>query len=629
MKTPKHLRDRTVTLLRNRFQYAYDYHRPYLDMHRKRYDLYRSVRRRRRKFNDLRVGIPFAICESDVARVVDTLAPRGQSPVRFVGRGPEDQPSGRRAGAYIRQNLQADAYYLKLTDLALAKAIHGISVAQVGWDYHEEEFAYRQFVDSPNAGRVLSSVPRVEVVRDRPTLEPFDRLDFFPEPGKYTARTIRWAFRRYYLTHAEVWEKVQLGVFDETEARRLVATVPSATYPADHEDRPGMYRRHGMAELEVPASHKADEIVEILELRGTVPDELVPRNGLQKRIISMGNGSALLRNVDFVDRYPEDCPLGFVIDRAHPNLWELDTPGNLEMIQLMVAATNKLANNQLDVLDDTVQPTMFIDRQAGASVRRQMAAGVRHIYVDGPPQQVVYPYTPDYRGFQNAWTEIEQIWRWIQLATGAGSDTTLGEAISKRQSAREYLGRQAVGGQRHLAEVVRTEEQLVVPAANAMWWLARQLQDVPYLVKHIGMDALRDAATGEAYEPLELRDFDTELDVYAIGSTEILPRGVQQQNILGLLQVAFSSPETLAASDINLPRFMRLSLEAFPPFDRQQNTVMNQTDDERRAQAEALAASRPQGGAGGAGAPAAVGGYGLNGGVDGGNGALGALLSVA
>lgn len=536
----------------------------------RRYDMYRGTftGRFHSQRNNVHVPLLFSVIQSDVARKMNTLF--GSWPyVNFHG----VPHVARKNDILVSEQLDEADIFRKSVDFILSAELYGTAVIQYGWQYTEALRPRRQvFEDS--FGRRAETVETETVVDfDGPDIEVVDCLDAFPQPSRSSIRDMNWFIRRYWMDFDEVRAEAQEpdGTFEPSAIKELKLSHPGASKAMDYDERRSLYR----SSLDA-ASRDADPLarpIEIIEMWGVIPDELVPEDGAKNRVITVANGRVLLRNspnpywsgeIPFLSYSPMQDPHYF------------HAPGKIEIAERLQASANRLASQQLDVLDLIVDPMWLVDRSKGIDLNRLFSRTGRVIEVDGPVTDTMQPIFPDLRGMQLGWQEIGLIWKQIQQGSGIVEDTVMGGGSTKRQTAREFLGRQEAVSNRLLLEARLAEEGFIEPLAMAFRALNRQYLDVPREVAYAGPHALRNVVTGEetGFEQISVDFEDIELDlkkVRARGATQFLSKAARQENLFRLMQMATVNPA--AATLVNWANFLRYTfIEHDMPIDELLNT---------------------------------------------------------
>jgi hypothetical protein len=164
---------------------------------------------------------------------------------------------------------------------------------------------------------------------------------------------------------------------------------------------------------------------------------------------------------------------------------------------------------------------------------------------------------------QIGYAEIGTLSDWIQQGTGIVGDTVMGVPVTKRQTAREFIGRQeSVSTRLHLG-IRLAEESWIEPLAHFFRALNRQFLSLPRQVELAGAESLIDLR-GEIQPPIEIGHQDVNADlrrVRARGSTQVLSRQGRQQMIAAFQQIAALNPAAMIGVD--WPAFLRYAATEF------------------------------------------------------------------
>jgi hypothetical protein len=366
---------------------------------------------------------------------------------------------------------------------------------------------------------------------------------------------MRWKIRKYRLEMDDVEAMAAQGFFDKSAVRELRLLGLPAEVEHAMFDRIG-YNRNSMV---IP--EKYSKPVEITEMWGLVPSELIPADGVARRVISIANMQVVLR-----DRpTPYDAEDPFLVYTPVVDPHNFDGPSKVELGEHLNGVANRLVSNRLDVLDLVVDPPHAYDPDAVAvDPDKLYVRPGRWIPIEGLSNGAIQPITPDLRGFQLSHQEVEYAWRWLQNATGIHEDAVMGAAGPDRETARGFLGRQAAVNTRLLLETRICEQQIIEPLANWFRRLNRKFLTVPMKRHMLGSNAITDPLTGLPLpEEISVSAYalNQDYNARALGSSQMLPKEQRQQNFLGLLQIVASTP---LAQALNWVTFGR---QAFRLFD--------------------------------------------------------------
>jgi hypothetical protein len=574
----------------------------------KRYDMYRGFYQG--KYHPFRnnVHLPLLLSsvQADVAH--KTATSFGVWPfVEMEGYSPDDAGTARKNTILISAQMKDDDTFRKSVDFFTSGDIYGTAILMCGWKYSQDQRLFKEEFVNNYAG-VRKFYKRKEVVTtfDGPNWEVVDILDFFPQPGVKEVRDMHWCIRRIWIDLDDVRAMGASGVYDKKAVAELEKgggagwTGASSAWQG-YQDRIRSFRSFIDQDLR-SGEDPTDRPVEILEMWGTLPDELVPSDGIKNRVITVANGTYVLRNEPNPYWHGQ---LPFLTYCPIPDPHYFYGIGKVEIGEKMQAAANRFTNQKLDALDLTVDPVMLYDKQRFLDPRKLYMRAGRAIGVDGPvDDSALRPLFPDLRGMQQADVQVEQLWRWIQQGLGQVEDTTMGTAkAGGRQTAREFLGRQENITTRLLLETRIAEEGWIEPLANLFRKLNQQYLTTPHEIRIAGKDAIINSITGEKLEPedrtVELEDLYQDYDVRAKGATQMLSKGAQQQNMANLIQMMGTNPA--AAQYVNWVAMLRHMFKIFE-FSNQEE-LLNTPEEMLQMNQAALGVAPPGGGGGPEGAP--------------------------
>jgi len=536
-----HSPEAAIRLVASRKQNSEDAHASTRARVKRWYDLYRghfTGRHHANWRNDVHLPLTFSVLQSDVSRKQNTIF--GQWPyVRHFGFGDEDQVSARKNDLLISAQLKDTEAYKKFYDFFLQADLYGTGIMMVTWRYDQDELIERQQLATPITKSLVESIRTQTVTTfDGPDLEVIDILDAFPQPGYHDINEMSWFIRRYWLDMDDIWAFEKMGVFD-SGITKVVDTSRKMRSMRQMFDEKYTHR----AGPEVPQKESYAEPVEIWEMWGRVPREFIPADGGTQRVITVADGQQLLRNRPS-PYYHGRIPFANYSPMRDPHYFF--GPGKCEIMEKLQITANKLACQKLDALDLFISPMFYANRQAGIDQRRLYTKPGGIIWGDMPPGDAIERLVPEMQGIQNAYQEIEFIWRQMQQGSGQIEDTVMGMSGSNRQTATEYQGRMQNVSVRLLMEVRMAEEMAFEPVCKFMRALNYEFLDTPQEMRMLGSHALADPITGEPVPPeqrqITLDDLYNDYDVRAMGSTQVMSKFEAQQNMLALLSSAGSHP---------------------------------------------------------------------------------------
>lgn len=552
--------DSIISMIRARRNAAINRYQNFYRRVARWYDLYRGVSTGRFAAFRNNIHIPFilSVIQSDVARKVQTSF--GSWPVvEFSGYGPEDAAIARKNETLISAQMKDCESFRKAVDFFLCADMYGTAIARVGWKEQRQMMQWREMgpmgQEVTRKGNVLQF--------DGPDWDNIDILDFWLQPGKRRVPEAAWGIHRYYIDLDELAEQVNLGMFDRSGFNELKR---SGSMPTDQEneyrERTNVYR--SFSEYTSRRTEAFAKPVEIWDMWGRVPVEFAP-DGIVQRVITLANGKILLRNRPNPFWHGQ---LPFLAYSPMPDPHYFHGPGKIEVAEKMQFAANRFANQKMDAIDLVIDPMWLVNRGMVPDTQNLFSRAGKIVGIDGPvTDDNIKSLAPDIRGLQVAYTEIAQLWQWIQQGTGIIEDTVQGGApATSRQTLGEFRGRQENVMTRLMLEARLAEEGFIEPLANMFRRLNQQFLTVPHAVKILGTDAVTNPITGRPMpqEPMSINLDDVNMDysARAIGATQLLGKQVKQQNMIMLLQAASAHPA--AATLVNWDAFFR---QIFKEFD--------------------------------------------------------------
>ena len=548
-----------VNLVRERRQHAINRYIHYFRRASRWYDLYRGIYSGRFAAfrNNIHLPFLFSVIQSDVARKVQTSF-GGWPIVEFTGYAHEETFKARKNETLVSAQMKDCQSFRKAVDFYTSADLYGTAIARVGWKTDIRD----NLIRLPN-GLGGSSEQRVQqTMFDGPDWDNVDITDFLLQPGKRSIPDADWAIHRWYIDLDQLEELAKQGMFDPNAVSQLRkwGTLPEAAVD-DFNQRVNIYRSH--SEYDARRTERFAKPVEIWDMWGRVPSEFAP-DGIVHRIVTVANGKIILRNRPNPYWHGQ---IPFLAYSPQPDPHYFHAPGKMEVAEKMQFSANRFANQKMDALDITVDPMWLVSSALGLDTQNLFSRAGRVIKVDGPiGDDSIRPISPDLRGMQAAYQEIEFLWQSIQQATGIIEDTVQGAPASRRQTKAEYQGRQESVLTRLMLEARLAEENFVEPLANMFVSLNKQLLPIPKEVRILGSDAMVNPITGFPLpkEPItidSLDDINHDYRARAVGSSQMVGRQMLQNQLMTLMQVMGANP--VGMQMVNWTAFFRQVFDAF------------------------------------------------------------------
>lgn len=527
------------------------------------YSIYRGDMRHRAKHhrNNINVPLTYSVLQAITARSMDTHY--GEYPyITMLGAGSEDAAVARRQEALIYAQMQDMSIVRKSYDLFLGAALYGTACAESGW---AKKMGQRWVVDVnqlPLSGRTVRRGRVVEVPEfDGPELFPIDLLDCYPQPGHREVDEMLWFIFEKWLDFDQVRDLAQPHpdtgepFFDPREVRRMEEEGGGAT-SAESMYKELRWTKYMFSPMEEALrSEPGGRPVKITEYRGVLPSELV-KDGMRQRRIVIANDRYLLRNAPNEDYCAHK---GIFAYSPTPDLHHFFAIGKGELAAKIQIAANRFTNQQLDALDAYIYPSFLYNELSGFDPEGQYLVPGSMKGVQGPVgPEILYAIQPDLRGIEFGTAKTQELWRWVQQATGVADDLVLGLGSNRPETARSVLARQEAVGSRLLMEARMFEVQFLEKLANKMMVDNQQYLDTPRAIYMLGNNAIIDPVTKQ---PIVSRQEITDYDLVnryiaqAYGSVRRVTRGQMQQNQLLMLQAVSANP--VVAGAINWIAFFR------------------------------------------------------------------------
>jgi hypothetical protein len=498
--------------------------------------------------------------QSDVARKVQTTF-GGWPIVTFEGYAPEDVGRAKKNEVLISAQMKDCGTVIRATDFMLQADICGTAVARTGWKHlvRKTKIIKRESIAPGFQIPVLHE--QESELFNGPIWDNVDRLDFWQQPAKKRIDDMDWVIHRYWLELDDMLEdSYQDDSYFDKEAVNLLKYTPLAgSGQSEFMERKVTFRN----EFDYSARYQQqyNKPIEIWEMHGTVPAELAGPDGIRDRCIAIGNGRVVLKNRP--SQTPGKKP--FHSYAPMPDPYSFDGVGKAEIAYGPQVTVNRLSNQKLDALDQTIDPMWVMSNQANVNTQNLFTRAGRILLVDGAADESnIRALPPNMQGLSAAYTEVGQLWQFMQLGAGI-NDIIMGLTQGDRETARGFLGRQENVMTRLSFEARLLEEQFVEPLANDFRSRDRLMLDLPAEIKILGSLASINPTTGLQYEPenatVDADDLAPDYRARAVGASQMLSRSVRQQNLVSLLQMMSANPVLMQT--VNWTNFARQAFELF------------------------------------------------------------------
>jgi hypothetical protein len=490
--------------------------------------------------NNVTLPFTFAMIQSDVARKVQTTF--GQWPiVDFEGYAPEDTDRANKVGILISAQMKDCNSLIEAIDFMLQADICGTGVARYGWK-HMLRKSRQTKMESIAPGLSIPVIrERESVLFDGPTWNTIDRLDFWQQPGKKRIDDMDWVIHRYWLDWDDMMEDARdENPYFDPPAVKLIGDYPLQGFShGEYVARRVVFRNE--YDYMARQRERFAKPVEIWEMHGNVPSEFAP-DGIRHRVIAIGNGRVVLKNrpslMPGVKPFRSYAPM--------PDPYSFDGVGKCEVSYGAQQTVNRIANQKLDALDLLIDPMYIVSSQANINTQHLFTRAGRMILVDGAADDTnIRPLMPNMQGLQAAYTELGQLWQFMQLGAGI-NDIIMGLTQNDRETARGFLGRQENVMTRLSFEARILEEHFVEPLANGFRDLDRLLLSTPHERSILGSLGTINPVTGLPYPAERVTIYEDDLApdyrARAVGASQTMGRSVRQQNMMQLTQVMSSNP---------------------------------------------------------------------------------------
>lgn len=528
-------------LVLERFHHSQNYFSLYHQRCARWYDVYRGwwSGRYQPYRNNVVIPLLFSAVWSDVARKIN-VSLNTWPILAMEGGGPEDAVIARKNELLVSAQLRDSKTLQKSVDMFLTGNLYGTAICRHGWRSVEKLLLRRDSVVVNGRRYERKADLERRLVFDGPDWEPLDVLDCFPQPGRKTIPEMDWFVFRYYLDIDDLFEMSsdENPVFDRSSVEEVRRRGISSVVQRETDTRVTM-RRNPFANEQPKEKYKRS--VEILECWGRVPLDM--GYATPHRVISLANRQVILRDRPF-PLWSGEIPLLAYSPLKDPHYFT--GVGKMEIGERLQITANRLANHKLDVMDQIIDPTWGVDINKIVNPAEVYTKPGHMIRTEGPSSEVLQPLTPDLRGVQMSYSEIDQVDSWIQQGTAVVKDVAQGMG-GDRSTAREFLGRQESVSIRLLLESRMAEEMWLEPLGEAYRWHNRQFLTLPHERQILGMYGQTDPITGAPLPPesvvIDDEAVNRDYDLRARGATVTLAKSIRQQNLVMLYQTMAAQPQ--------------------------------------------------------------------------------------
>lgn len=486
--------------------------------------------------NKVMLPLTFSAVWSAVADKIQTVF--GEYPyVEFEANAPEESASARRITALVNSQAERINLVSKMTDFLGSAEVYGTGVGRYFWSHVTERHKFRQRVNGQEFVKTQNVAKKNTwdfVVRDL--------LNFFPQPGFKTIEEMAYC--------CDAW----LDDFDNLLAMNFSA-ISAGQEPIYYPEALQELAKRGFngggapmiverqdaqrnyTEWQLRRTEEYAKPVEIIEYWGFVPSGLASDEYMY-RVVTIANGEIILRDECNPYWHTEKpffsyCPM--------PDLHNFYGVGKAEIGARMARAANKLVSMRVDTMEMFGSPAFIAKDTISLGGQTLALWPGRVIKASGVGPENIQPISPDLRGTQLVFDEVNALARYLGQGHGRHEDTLQGLASGDRTTAREFMGRTAQGRTRVGLEARLFEINAVEPVFEAGHKLNRQFLPAPQWVKVIGAAAQVDINTGFPIPPepevLSLNDLNTEFRVRAKGASQLLSKEMTRQDLITVLQV--------------------------------------------------------------------------------------------
>ena len=491
--------------------------------------------------NNLSVGYMFSIIQSIVAKKV--VATFGQAPyVTFAGDSGDDGPTSRVQTVTVNSQWQDFEAPMKAIQLYTQSELYGTGVAQYGWRFDK--------IPMQGNDRTTGDIVRGEVTTfDGPDLVIHDSMDCFPQPGHGRIDDMDWFIVRKWIEWESLQEEARQGYYIKSEVEKLGK---SSMNPSPH-----MHGDYHGNRIDTGKEKGMRQPVELIEMWGRVPNELVKRGGIPDRVVVVANGQYVIRddNNPFWSR--QRLPFLQCSSTLDPHyFW---APGRMEIGEKQQLAINRYESQKADVLDLVADPMLVVDEdkilnlndivmQPGGVIRTRGGTGT----------DVINTLGFNLAGLDRLTPESASLFQQLQQSTGASEDQLMGSAISKRQTKAEFLGRGSQVATRIKLEVLLHEWMVWQRLGTRTIEMNRQFLTDDRYFRIAGASAYVDPVTGQQVPAASFarrEDLIPDYDARCYGASNLEGPDAKMASWAQFVNLAAINPA--AATEVNWAQLLR------------------------------------------------------------------------
>ena len=497
--------------------------------------------------NDVPVNFLSSMMQSDIAK--KQLVLYGERPyVQYMGSGQEDQLKARKRSALVERQFDVARIKEETARFFFIGNVYGKAVMRYHWrrDYGGYTTRERTMLGDRVVGKADPRTRMRGIKFDGPDAYVVDPVDWHPWPGVMNLRNMPGVGEDMYPD----WEEIVAGSEQGPDGESPLYS-PAAVRRARSAARANTDAESVMSErFDISANSPGDRYADmrtswakpvwVFEASMRVPralGKIDPETGefCQHLMITVLNGRELLRAVPIPmwDRQFPYVDWGPMVDGHY-----YYPPSKVETVMRLQAAINKWVSRGMDLLDLYVDPMILFDTNSGLDPDLLFAGTGVAVGVNGDvSEKAIRQLMPDLRGYNVTMDQVAMMWQWMQQILGMSADISLGagEVGSDRQTAREWVGREAAINLRQRLELFLFEESALIPLFNAFSNMDRQWLSFPQEVAMIGSNAVYDFTTGQMAPPtketVNLSDLEGDLDCYPLGITRQLSLQSRQGNV--------------------------------------------------------------------------------------------------
>lgn len=510
-----------------KFTHSLTWRQPYKEKWDRFYKLYRSHLSDTSYPWQSNIFVPYSFS------TVETVAPRmvaSRPQIDIMPREPNDIPYAKMMSKLIDFQWDEMNMDIVLPDAVKEMLIYGTAIYKVYWKSDEYTTTQRVNVDDefPELGVVEGEV---DILQERPVIEPVDIYDFFFDPRGTTIDDCRWVAHRMYRTIEHLQEMQKNGIYKNINLLEQAQLVRMD----DEKDQ-----RRATVGVSIPEELERMEgekrVVELIEYWE------------DDRVVTVANRDVVIRDEENPYRHGKK-PFIKIVDQSVPH--EFYGIGEIEPIETLQYELNSRRNQRLDNVTLALNRMWIVENGAGVDEDELIsdAGGVVHTNKLSGIEQLVMPdvTSSSYKEETEVKADIQQTTGVSDFTRGIGSDSLANDTATGISLIQE-------AGNARFRLKLRNIEGGIQRMGEMMVSLNDQFVSEEKVIRIVG-----DSGTEwETLKPQDLRgNFDVKVEA---GSTLPSNEAVNKKQVMDAYQLFAGDPE------VNQKELKRMVLEAVLPM---------------------------------------------------------------